>query len=176
MELAAVSVDEHLAQGRGRSVVEIGSRLPNSSQGGRVEPFERPAQTVARQGSDRTHVVEHAVRAVGEVSATVTGWALQAFEEVEPAPRGGGERPIWASPGTFMNPLERRHVSRKGIEFWAQPRLGVAERHAAGAFIELRIRQETGAAKGPADVVFEILDLIEIGAPMQAALAGPALA
>src|SRR6185436_13068496 len=59
-------------------------------------------------------------------------------------------------------------------EVRAQPRLAVTQRRLAGAGVELGVAQEAGAAEGPAHVLLEVLDLVEVAGPVDPPLAGAA--
>src|SRR5688572_27915190 len=81
VEVLGVSGGEHVAQGRGRAVVEVGRSLPDAEQGGCVDASELGAEATSRKGGQCSHVVELALGAVGEVGAGVARVAAELGEE-----------------------------------------------------------------------------------------------
>src|SRR5690606_30802887 len=73
-------------------------------------------------------------------------------------------------------PVERGDVRGERVELRAQAGFGIAERGVPRSLIERLVRKKPRATERVADVVFEVLDLVEVGAPVQPPLSGATFA
>src|SRR5262245_51543894 len=104
--------------------------------------------------------------AVGEVDSGMTGCATESLERRAPGKRCGRHAAVDVArrAARQCGAAERAHIRRQSVEIGGTPGLGCTERGAGGS--EIGIAQKSAAAEGVAHVVLEILDLIEVGAPV----------
>ena len=73
--------------------------------------------------------------------------------------------------GADAEVAERAHVGRERVQLDAEACLGLAERVADGPRLPLRLGQEAEPPEVAADVVLEVLDLVEVAGPVDVAVA-----
>src|SRR5690606_16671596 len=156
------------------AIVEVRGGLPEPAQGRRVESLQGVTEALPGGRPEGAHVVELPRRAVREVRAAVAVRAPGASKDLEPAPPLWCQRAIGRAEGAGVHAVEGRHVRREGVQLRAEARLRVPQGRVAGALGELLVREEPLSAEGAADVVLEVLQLVEVGAPVQPPLAGAA--
>ena len=154
--------------------MQVGCRGPGAAQGGHIEADERTAEARARAGRDRADVCKDIERAVGEGCTAVTGCAILRAEDLLTGSSDDTQRAAGAAVRADAVGDERFHIRGQRIEIGAYSRLGIAERLAARAGVELRIRHQSGATGQGADLAFKVLHFIKVAAPMQHALIGMA--
>jgi hypothetical protein len=110
---------------------------------------------------------------VGHFRAGVADGAAFAFEDSLSGEGVGGERSVGGAMGALRDApvVEAGEIGGERVEIGIEPGLGCPERGRGRG--ELRVCQEPGAAEVSADVVFEVLDLVEVRGPVDVALSGP---
>ncbi len=87
--------------------------------------------------------------------------------EDRPAALGGGrERAVGLAVRALEIRVEARHVGGERVEVGADARLGIAERRVAPGRVKVGVRHQPEAAERAADVVLEVLHLVEVRAPV----------
>jgi hypothetical protein len=118
--------------------------------------------------------VQHPAGAVGEVIADVAEVASELAEERLARFGVGGERSVGISVGARMDLGKRRREGRESVEIGAEPLLGLAQR--VFRFREDVVAQEAEPVEEAPDLVFEVLDLVEVAAPVRGPLSHPSAA
>ena len=153
------------------AVVKVGCGGPHVAQRGHVDADQRCAQAPAAAGLQGADVAQRAgVTADGEACAGVATGAVGVGEHHPAGDGGGRERAVGVAVGAALEGGERAEVGGQRIEVGAEAGLAVAERGVARACVELRVRHQAGAAGKGADLAFEVLHLVEVGAPVHEAL------
>src|SRR3954447_6943679 len=85
----------------------------------------------------------------------------------------GRQRPVRVAVRAGVDVIERRDVGRQRIEIRTEAGLHVAERLVARADVQDVVRDEAFAAEELADLVLEVLHLVQRGGPGETPLPGP---
>ena len=160
----AVSANS-VGEGGGGAVVKVRAGFPKTEQSGNVEARERAAETGAGGGFGGADVGKDAEAAASELLAGVAGDAVVLKVELAACLQisGAGGAQVRA----FARVVEALQIGSEGVEVGTAAGVGFGESGVWGC-----IRDEAGAARETADLVLEVLNLIEVAGPMQRALGG----
>ncbi len=111
----------------------------------------------------------HAVR---HLLTSVAFSAPSALEHLRAASRRVGHRPVRVPIGTSGKCVEARHVGSEGVQRGTESCLRIPERVRARARVKEAVLHQSGPAEVGADVVLEVLHLIEVGGPMHGSMSG----
>ncbi|CAA9219756.1 MAG: hypothetical protein AVDCRST_MAG56-690 [uncultured Cytophagales bacterium] len=171
MAAGGVPGGEYVPERSGRTVVEVGSRLPQVAQGGHVNAQQGPTRTLAAGGFEGAHVVHQARGRVGKACPRVAGAAAQVLEEDLAGCSAGRERAVAVAEGAGVERVERLQVGGQGVQVGRGAGLGVSQGVGPRAGVEGRVAHQARTAEVAADVVFKVLHLVEVGRPVDASLA-----
>ena len=101
----------------------------------------------------------------------MAGAAVHAGEHGLAGARRAGQRAARGPIGRVVERGERGDVGRQRIEVGAAPGLRIAQRLAARAGVEIGVGHQARAQRQRADLAFEVLQLVEVVAPVQEPLA-----
>ena len=154
-------------------VVQVGRRRPDVAQGGRVDARQRRAETLAaRRLLDRADVLQVGRGAVGEGLPAVAlarnrvagRWSCRPRPLVVSVPSGVAVADCWRSVPSELT--YAASASRSALT----PAFGSPSGWLRVPVLKLRVGHEAGAAGQAANLAFEVLDLVEVGAPVQESL------
>jgi hypothetical protein len=157
-------------QARRAAVVQIGRGGPGIAQSRYIDTRKRSIEALAGSTVNRADILQAAgIATDGKVVAAVAADAIVG-KDSPPRHRGRGERAVRVAERAGGESLERSHVSSQRIEIGADSRLRIAQRLIASAGVVGGVGHQTGTARKIADLLLEILEFIEVGAPMQEAV------
>src|SRR5512147_2147971 len=151
----------------GRPVVQIRGGGPNTAQRGRIDAEQRTAEPRTACRLQRADVVQARRGAVREFGAAMARRAVLAPEYLAARRTVTRQRVVGVAVGAARIFVERGDIRRKRVEIAAESRLGIAERRTARAGEEIRVTHESCTAGKVADLSLEILDFVEILAPVR---------
>src|SRR5262245_58735705 len=146
--------------------MQIRRGCPDIPQRRDVDPAQGAAKSGTALGPDRADVLRVIAAAVGESRSAMAARAVLRDEHVAPGKPGSRQAAVTIAVRARRESAERRDIRGERVEIGADARLLVAERLAARTRVELRISHEPGAVREVPDLLLEILDLIEVVAPV----------
>lgn len=161
---------EYIGQVGGLTSVEIWRTSPYASQRRRIDAAQCPVQSRATLGVYRPDIEADVAAAVGHLRSRMTAGATYIREVRLPISRRNRESAGRSPKRTCGHHIEGCHVGRQGIQIRASSKICSSKRWVGSAAGD----EACPAAESP-NLAFEILDFVEVSAPMQSALRHPSV-